>query len=73
MALKKLLPLMIITIFTFNINANEVQEDNTVKDCETVYTTCEDKCMSDENVNKESCLEKCDLLYEKCLEQSPAQ
>lgn len=71
MALKTFLALVASMLLAISIQANDTTTNN---DCEAQYTTCEEKCMSDANVeDKEACLEKCDDTYSKCVEKTQEQ
>jgi hypothetical protein len=61
--LKKLFLASAILI-SMNLSANETAEEK----CETVYSTCLEKCETLPEKDQESCNEKCDVEYSKCLE-----
>lgn len=67
MFLKKITILFITLLFSINVLANDMEIDiiDPTDKCESEYAICLDTCEAADD--RETCFDKCDNQYDKCL------
>lgn len=59
-----------LVIFTLALNANDTEVNNETAEpgiCEKIYDDCTDECEKSKDSDLTQCFEKCEVLYETCI------